>query len=182
MRRFTPLVWPVALLLGSFAMAQSSASYELEEHVLNAGGTPSAAVDPSSASFRITLSSLGEPLAPPGTATSASYAVDSAFTSAYRPPGEATRLRFDDDVTLRWDPERSVGSYNLYRDSIGNLSGLGYGVCLQQDLPDARATDSDPVPSGDGFFYLATAVNRLDEEGTKGFQGDGTERAGAVCP
>jgi len=182
MRRITPLVWPMALLLGSVAIAQSSASYDLEEHVLNAGGSPTAAADPSSASFRVTLSSIGEPMAASAPAGSASFALDSSFASAYPPPGEATGLGFDDAVTLRWDPERSVGSYSLYRGGIGDLSGLGYGICLQPDLPAVTTTDADAVPSGDGFFYLVTASNRLDEEGTKGFQGDGTERAGAVCP
>ena len=181
MRRITLPIWPMVLLLGSVAIAQSSASYDLEEYVLNAGGSPSAAADPSSASFHITLSSIGETLAA-APAGSASFALDSSFTSAYPPPGEATGLRFENSHTLRWDPERSVGSYTLYRGGIGDLSGLGYGSCLQPDLPAATTTDADAVPSGDGFFYLVTASNRLDEAGTKGFQGDGTERAGAVCP
>jgi hypothetical protein len=46
-------------------------------------------------------------------------------------------------------------------------------------------TTTDPdVPSvTTGYFYLVTADNRLDEEGTKGFRSNGTERGNpAPCP
>ena len=91
-------------------------------------------------------------------------------------------LVFEDKDTLAWEPEKSVGDYNLYRDRVSDLAGLGYGTCEQWDLADETATDTDPVPAGDGFFYLVTAENRLDEEGTKGTDGAGTRRKGNVCP
>jgi len=49
-------------------------------------------------------------------------------------------------------------------------------------LPANSTTDGGPVSVGDGFFYLVTVVNRLGEEGGKGFRSDGTERLGTVCP
>ena len=76
---------------------------------------------------------------------------------------------------MGWDPDKSVGDYNLYRSTLGNVSGGG--SCLQQDIADETTTDNDPVPVGNGFFYLVTAENRLDEEGTKG-----PGRTGGVCP
>ena len=42
--------------------------------------------------------------------------------------------------------------------------------------------DESPPAPGTGFFYLATATNKLAEEGTKGFHSDTTERMGLACP
>jgi hypothetical protein len=106
-----------------------------------------------------------------------------SFAACYPPPGEVPDLRFSDDETLEWQPEKSVGHYNLYRDLVSNLSGLGYGECDQYDLPDESTTDTDPVSVGDGFFYLVTVENRLGEEGTKGRDSDGSERPNPnFCP
>jgi hypothetical protein len=104
------------------------------------------------------------------------------FVPPYPPPGEVLGLRFSDKQTLQWDPEKSVGDYNLYRDLIGTLPSLGFGACHQQDLVDETATDPSVPAAGQGFFYLATAENRLDEEGSKGSRSDGIERQGTTCP
>ena len=81
-----------------------------------------------------------------------------------------------DDVTLQWNPEKSTGRYNLYRDLISGLAGLGYGACEQQALPDETTTDPDTPLVATGYFYLVTAENLLTEEGTKGFHSDGSRR------
>ncbi len=180
------------LVNGGNAWAQTSPSFELEEQTFNGGGTPSLGTDPSSASFSITLSSLGEG-ASAGGSNSSSFALDSGFPAFYPPPGEVAPdcglaagscLVFTSSDTLTWPAESSPGGYNLYRDLITSLAGLGFGQCEQPNLSGPTAVDSDPVPAGDGFFYLVTAENRLGEEGTKGFQGTETpmERTGTVCP
>lgn len=174
--------WP--LLLGAAArpaLAQQSASFHISDHTLNAGGRPEGGVTASSASYRISLESVGDGPVRSGLG-SASYHMDVSFASCYPPPGEVTGLKFTDRTSLAWDPERSVGAYNLYRDSLTALSGGGYGVCFQPDLPDPAATDTDPVSVGSGFFYLVTAENRLAEEGTKGADSAGAERGGNACP
>jgi hypothetical protein len=181
------MVIPVGLLLLAVpAMAQESLSYKLNEYVFNAGGNPKDGSVLSSASYQVTLDSVGEGLVDigmlGGARGSGSYGMDGGFGSCYPPPGEVIGLGFTDNQTLEWDPERSVGVYHLYRDLMSNLMGLGYGTCEQQDLTAATATDSDPVPVQDGFFYLVTAQNRLDEEGTKGYRSDGAERQGNACP
>ena len=136
----------------------------------------------ASMSYKVTLDALGEGLAQGGM-SSTTYRMDASFTSAYPPPGEVADLIFSTHQTLEWDVESSRGVYNLYRDSASNLSGLGYGICEQPELPDEMATDSDVPLAGDAYFYLITVENRLGEEGTKGFQDDGaTERQGTVCP
>lgn len=179
-------------LLGGMAAAQTSTSYRLEEYALNAGGTPSQGVVPTSASYSITLASIGDSVVGTGL-SSTSFAADVGFDAAYPPPGEVAGtcgtagscLRFTDAQTLTWPAESSAGVYNLYRDLASNLTGLGYGQCEQQDLNGTTTTDGDPVPSGDGFFYLVTVENRLGEEGTKGFRVEGVttiERGGTVCP
>ena len=170
------------LLLGATALAQESSSFKLNEHVFNAGGHPEGGVFPTSTSFRITLHSVGEAVSARGLG-SASFNLDACFSSAYPPPEECTNLMFADVDTLEWDPEKSVGVYHLYRDLLSNITGLGFGACEQQDIENTTTDDTDPVPANDGYFYLCTAVNRLDEEGTKGFQSNGTERGNfAPCP
>lgn len=163
------------------AVAQSSASYKLEEQVLNAGGHPINGNTMNSSHFRMTLDSIGEAVVGVGIG-SASYAVDSGFDSAYPPPGEIAGMWFSDHDTMHWQAEPSAGSYNLYRDLMSNLSGLGYGQCFDSTVSGTSGTDTGTPPVSDGWFYLVTADNRLGEEGTKGQDSAATERQGTVCP
>ncbi len=172
----------IALLLAATAvLAQESATYKLTEHVFNAGGHPSGASNPVSASYQITMGSIGDGLSARGL-SSASYHTDAGFVMTYPPPGETTGLRFISKTGLAWDAEPSAGSYNLYRDLLSNLTGLGFGQCQQQGLASTTTNDAEAVPAGDGFFYLMTVENRVAEEGTKGAQSSGAERQGAACP
>lgn len=175
------VVWVAALVLTSLSVAQQSDNYRLSDHVVNAGGHPDSGVVIESAGYRISLDSIG-PAVVGDTLSSASYHVDSSFAACFPPPGEVLGLLFSDKETLVWNSERSVGTYNLYRGLLSNLSSLQYGACEQQDLASETATDAAPVPEGDGFSYLATAKNRLDEEGTKGYDSDHAERQGSACP
>jgi hypothetical protein len=85
-------------------------------------------------------------------------------------------------MTLSWDPERSVGDYDVYRDLLSSLPG-NFGACLEHDVPAQTAVDVGIPGVGTGYFYLVTAENRLDEEGTKGFRSNGSERLNpAPCP
>jgi hypothetical protein len=161
--------------------AQSSASYRLEEHVVNAGGHPLNGTVMASASYRVTLDSIGDALAGPEM-NSASYGMGVGFGSAYPPPGETHGLLFSDHDTLIWDAERSAGTYNLYRALMSDLFGAGYGECFAPGLPATTGTDTGTPPASDGWFYLVTAENRLGEEGTKGWDSSATEREGNVCP
>jgi len=171
----------LALALALPAMAQQSTNYRLDEHVLNAGGHPDNGAELLSTGFKVTLDSIGDGIVARGLSSS-SFRMDAGFTNTYLPADEVTGLLFLDKQQLQWNPEPSVGVYNLYRDRISNLAGLGYGSCAQQDLTSAGATDSDPVPTADGYFYIVTAESRLGEEGSKGFQNGGVERQGSVCP
>jgi hypothetical protein len=173
----------VLVALSGPALAQSSAGYILEEHVFNAGGHPEAGTVLTSASYRMSLDALGDAVLGTGLG-SASYHMDGGFGSAYPPPGEVTGLLLlDDDETLVWDPERSVGVYHLYRDLLSALSGLGYGQCEQYGIATETATDSDTPSASTGYFYLVTAENRLAEEGTKGWDSSDDERLNpSPCP
>jgi hypothetical protein len=164
------------------AAAQQSPSFRLDEHVFNEGGHPASGTVLTSASFTISLDAIGEAATGTGL-SSASFRMDGSFGAAYPPPGEVTGLRLTDHQTLVWDPERSVGVYHLYRDLLSGLAGLGYGTCHEQDIPGETATDADTPPTGNGYFYLVTAENRLDEEGTKGSDGDSNPRGNpSPCP
>ena len=172
----------VAVLLSSAAAAaQQSASYRIEQSTLNSGGHPSNEGILTSAAWRITLDAIGDG---PRRAElgSASFGSSSSWIAGLAPPGEVTGLEFLDDVTLAWGPERSAGSYNLYRGLLGNIGGLLYGGCVGQNLTATSTTDADAVPASNGFFYLVTVENRVGEEGTKGFRSDGIERGGTICP
>ena len=157
-------------------LAQSSAGYTLEEHTFNGGGGSA-----SSASYTISMSSVGEGMV--GTVLgSASYGLDGGFTPAYGPPTELAGLQFLDQDNLEWTADPAAASYNLYRGLISSLHELNYGNCAEQNLPSPTASDTDATPIGDGYFYLATSVNRLAEEGGKGSNSAGGSRQGAACP
>ncbi len=173
------------VVLSGTALAQTSTNFTLEEYTLNSGGTPSQGVNLTSASFSITLASIGDNVVATGL-SSASFEADVGFDAAYPPPGEVAAtcgagepcLVFTDSETLTWPAEPSAGVYNLYRDDTGD----GFGDCEEQDIAGTTTTDSSTPTAGNAFFYLATVENRLGEEGTKGFESDATERLGAVCP
>ena len=171
------------LLLTGPAAAQSSASYSLEGPVLNAGGHPEAGAVLTSASFRISIDSLGEGVLGSGL-SSASFSMDAGRLPAYQPPGEVLNLvLLADHQTLQWDAERSAGVYNLYRAALSALSGANGGSCEQQELAGTSTTDTGTPATGDGWFYLVTVKNRLGEEGTRGIRSSGAERPEtSPCP
>ena len=174
----------IMLAVGTgLAGAQQSASYKMEEHVLNSGGSPLAGTGTalSSPSFRLKLSSLGEGLV--GTAiSSASFRVDSGLTQGLLPPGEVEGLVFAGTDTLRWDAHIAAGTYNLYRGLHTDLAGLGFGQCAQQQITGTSTMDGDPVAAGEVFLYLVTVANTLGEEGGKGSRSNGSARLGNICP
>ena len=164
------------------ALAQQSTSYKLTESAVNAGGRPENGTIAASASYRVSFDAIGDAVAG-GSPSSASYRLGSGFVSWFPPPGEAKGLRFSDRTTLRWDPEPSVGTYNLYRDFVSALAGGGTGTCFVNGVSTEQASDAGSPGAGKGFFYLVTAKNRLAEEGTKGKRSSGSERPNpAPCP
>ena len=169
------------LVLGGEAFAQQSLSYKISDHVFNAGGHPADGSVPTSFSYRNSLGAIGELVAPGLGGTS--FGMDGSFAGCYPPPGEVEGLGFFDETTLVWSAEPSAGDYNLYRDTLSNLATLGYGFCAQAEISDETATDTDPVPMADGYFYLVTAENQLDEEGTMGTDSSGAKRPNpSACP
>jgi hypothetical protein len=91
-------------------------------------------------------------------------------------------LAFSDRSTLQWSPERSAGTYELYRGALSTLPG-SFGACLTSDLAVETATDASSPLTGQGYFYVVTARNRLREEGPKGYRSDGSEEGNpSPCP
>ena len=170
------------LLLGTYVLAQESPSFRLNEHAFNAGGHPEDGVVLSSSSFQITLVAVGGTVTAT-TLSGAHYASDGGLVASFPPPGEVMNLRFTDGATLVWNPDGSVGDYNLYRGQVTAPFDPGYGSCLVPGITDATAADGTTPEIGNILFYLATARNRLGEEGTKG-SGSGEEARGnpAPCP
>ena len=147
MRQAMVLVGLLLLALGT-ASAQQSTSFKLEEYTLNAGGTPSQGTEVVSASFRMTVASIGDTVSAAGLG-SASFQLDSGFAVAYPPPGEVAAmcggagacLAFTDLQTLIWPTERSAGHYNLYRDDTSDRPAKAFplpsasGCCARRDSP-----------------------------------------------
>lgn len=164
------------------SLAQESSNFRLNEHSFNAGGHPRDGVTIASANYRISLDTLGGAVTPAGMA-GPHYRMDGGFVSVYRPPGEVAWLWFQNEDWLNWSPEISAGDYNLYRDPIGDLVTLDYGHCLAHDIPATTTVDGDVPAPGEGFFYLVTAENRLNQEGPKGWGSFGLYRTNAnPCP
>jgi hypothetical protein len=170
------------LLPWSMTAAQQSASFDLSEHVFNAGGRPAGGQVATSAAFQVTLDAIGDAVTP-GSLAGGAFQLGGGFVTVYPPPGEVEVLQFTDHETLVWTPEASTGDYNLYRGSLGTLADLTYGGCEASNIEDATTTDADAVPPGDGFFYLVTAENLIDEEGTKGYSSAAVEHPNPEpCP
>ncbi len=176
MRRRIP-VWVTAFLfVGGAAVAQTSSSYNLEEHSLNSGGNPANGATPSSTSFQLSVDAIGT-ISARGL-SSTSFMLDAGFVGAYPPPLEVTNLIFTGVNDFEWDPFPGIGTYNVYRGVIGGFDP-SYGACSQTGLTTNSASDGDPI-SNPGFFYLVTTENRMAEEGTKGSNSLG-ERTGTFC-
>jgi hypothetical protein len=181
MRRF---IVPAALCsLGVIApaAAQTSASYKLQETSINSGGDPRGGTPLASTHFHIGLDAIGDGLVRSGL-SSASFHADSGFLDRYVPAGEVMNLRFTNATTLQWNPEPTASRYEVYNGSLSSQPGT-FGTCFASDLASQSTTDASIPSTGTGFFYLVTARNRLAEEGTKGSQSNGTERANPLpCP
>jgi hypothetical protein len=174
----------VLLLLASIALApaQVSPSYRLEEYALNCGGDPHDGSIPTSPRWQISQHALGDGVGYAHVG-SPSFSIEGGFVSAYPPPGEVAGLVFAGRDDLEWAPERSAGHYNLYRDPLSSLPGMGYGTCEQPGIAGAATTDSTLPAPGQGFFYLVTVANRLGHEGTKGQDSAGAPRPNpSPCP
>jgi hypothetical protein len=162
--------------------AQSSASYRLEEHVLNAGGRPAGTIVASSPGFRLTLESIGESLAPRAQ-SGGTYSLDGGFLAAYLPPGEVAGLEvLADQQTLTWFADPASSAYNVYTGPLMGVPG-SYGACAEARVAGISWVDSSTPPLAGGVFYHVTGVNRLREEGTMGFASNGVERISSLpCP
>ena len=163
------------------ARGQSSASYKLNEQSVNAGGDPRNGIALVAPSYRVTFDSIGAPLAGVG-CTSASYRIEAGFPAALAPPGEVEGLEFVSSTMLAWSPERSAQSYAIYRSTVDALD-VSTGDCFASYVTGEGAIDSSAPSAGSAYFYLVTSRNRLGEEGTKGYQSNGTVRTAApACP
>ena len=171
----------LSLLVAGAAWAQQSASFDLGVHSINQGGTPLGASSPSSAGYRLSAAAIGDAAGAAGL-SSASFSMNPGIVALVGPPGEVMQLMFTDAENLVWNPAKVAKFYNLYRDLVSNVMGLGYGNCEEQKITDETTEDSDIPPGGDGYFYLVTVENAIGEEGTKGNRSDTTNRAGNVCP
>ncbi len=162
--------------------AQSGPSYRVEEFALNAGGHPNAGFNPASVSFEISQDAIGIAAFAP-LLESNSYAMDLGFARSYPPPLEVLGLAaLGDKSTFVWTPERSVGSYRVYRGDLDRLP-FDYGTCRVADVPVASAPLNEVPDVGEAFFFLVTAENRLHEEGIAGYDSSGDPRNGPVpCP
>jgi len=184
-REFLGIAALAVLASGAPAGAQQSASFQLEGSTLNEGGRPANGVIAQSASFQITLDAVGETV-PTFESLSTSFGLSGGIVGAYAPPSEVETMAFGPGAgsatTVLWSPIPTAVRYDVYRGPTGRLPGT-YGSCLASDLVGSAYNDPVAPGSGTAFFYLVTGENRLGEEGTKGYQSNGTVRTAApACP
>ncbi|HKQ62504.1 MAG TPA: hypothetical protein VJS92_14530 [Candidatus Polarisedimenticolaceae bacterium] len=171
----------LALAWAAPALAQTSANYKLQEHNFNAGGDPSQGGVLTAPHYKITFDSIGDPLARTDM-NSPGFHVDSGFVARYRPPAEITGVKFVNKTTLQWNPDRSIGEYEVYRAATTTLPGA-FGQCFSMHLTSETASDASNPTVGVARFYLVTARNRLGEESSKGYRSSGVERTNSSpCP
>lgn len=161
------------IFLCSLSFPQESPNYKNNEYAFNNGSNPAPEI--VSTNFKITLSSIGDGIFPPW-ALSSNYYISSGFTVSYPPPSEVLNLRFTSKTEMIWDPEWSVGTYNVYRGITYDLPSGDYGNCVAYNLTSTSYSDTEIPISGHCFFYIITAVNKIKEEGTMGYKSDGTKR------
>ena len=159
-----------------FAVAQTSASYRLEEFIFNAGGHPKQGVVLTSAQLQLTLVSVGQSVAEAALAGK-SFSADTGFIITFPPATEVGLMRFTTTDTLSWDAVPSMDIYNVYQGTLTSPFDPGYGSCLSAGLRSPSTLVGQSPPIGGTFFYVATALNRLGEEGIKGQASSGGVRA-----
>jgi hypothetical protein len=165
----------LVLMIPAALHAQTSTSYRLDEHSMNAGGRPAQAAVTISSSYRLSLESIGQPVI--GRALSGvTLRLNGGFVPPYLPPGEVAGLGFlADQQTLTWLREPASTLYNVYSGPISNLPG-GYGLCAAAQVSGTSWSNATAPAPGSGWLYLVTGVSCLLEEGTKGYASSGAKR------
>ena len=126
----------------SSVLAQSSPSHTQTEHVFNAGGRPAQAVTAASPSYRISLDSIGGPIAG-RLLIGSSYRLAGGLAAVYPPPGEVEGLQIlADRQTLLWSSEPSSTVYNVYAGLLASLPG-GLVFLLRKEGLMVSASSSD---------------------------------------
>jgi N-acetylneuraminic acid mutarotase len=97
------------------------------------------------------------------------------------PPGEVDGLVFLDPDTLAWTALPEAVSYNLYRGTFAGTGWVFDHLCLEARIP-ATSTSDNGIP-GYGYYYLLTAVDACDGEGSPGNGSSGPQRPMPIsCP
>ncbi len=153
MKRILSLILVLTAAAG-MARGQTSASYKLTESTMSSGGDPHNGAFAASAAYRIELDALGQAVVAVGLA-GAGFHLDAGFVDAYPPPKEVLNVRWTTSTSLAWDPEPSVGNYDLYRNLLSTLPGT-FGSCFQSGIAGESWTDATTPSTGTGWFYIVT--------------------------
>lgn len=161
---------------------QQSASYRLSEGVFNSCGRAGSSAL-TSATYRIRLDAMGGsfsdlPLSGP------SLRLAGGFVADYRPAGPVPGLSFSASDALEWGPERSAGSYNVYRGALPSFPlASDASTCLLSGLTSRSVGSLTAPPPGQAFYYFVSARNLLDEEGPSRVDPSGVPHAPSnPCP
>ena len=158
------------LLAGLPAQSQQSAGFSLEQQAFNNGGRPIDGTTAESSSFRLSLDAISAAMRP--TALAGSFFTGAGGLMApLAPPREVTGLRFDSAIAMAWNPDPRGTAYNVYR----GISPGAAGCQASRVVGTAHTAGGSPGPA-DAWFYLVTSVNSLDEESTRGFASNGSQR------
>ena len=154
----------------------------MDESTIHAGGHPIGGLGLTSANYRMSLDTVGEAVTAPLLSNSTN-SMDVGFSRSYPPPAEVRQVvALGDKATFAWAPERSVGTYRVYR-GYSTMPPAHYGFCRIGDVAGGSVLLEEAPDSGQQFFYLVTAQNMLFEEGITGYDSAGTPRGNpGPCP
>ncbi|NIM00574.1 MAG: hypothetical protein GTN89_02750, partial [Acidobacteria bacterium] len=86
-------------------------------------------------------------------------------------PEPVQRLLFDTESDFSWNPAGGVEArYDAIRGDLALLRSSGFAAsqeaCVVTDTPNTFASDTTPLASGEGAYYLVRARNCAEESGT----------------
>ena len=87
-------------------------------------------------------------------------------------PASVTGLVLTDPNSLAWSPVAGAGTYDVIKGNLRLLLAAAGSfadsepVCLEGNVSGSGASDSEPPPPGESYYYLVRAVSCADETGS----------------
>ncbi|MDH3627225.1 MAG: thrombospondin type 3 repeat-containing protein [Acidobacteriota bacterium] len=104
-----------------------------------------------------------------------------SFIPSLNRPGPVFGVQFQSATLMTWSPELQAQTYRVYARSLTGLTFFTDPACLTEE-PLASVVLADVPLPGEGFFFLVSSVDALNQEGTVGFGTFAERSAIQSCP